>query len=233
MDSMIRAAVLGSALWAPWLAAQPGAQLVYQVAEEGYGNYLSRILVTPDHVRLDEGEDGGGYTLFDRRQEIIYNVLPNERAVLVINPAGTVPERPADLLLEDRVSTDTAAPTVGGAQPQDVELLANGGSCARLVVVPGVMEEALEGLRELRLVLARVQAATMLDVPGGIETPCEQAELVYAPNRDLAHGLPIHYRGPADTRDLVDFRPAAELADALFEIPAGYHRMAMPGLATP
>ena len=49
-------------------SAQPASLLVYRVAEQGGEPYSSRIIVTPDFLRLDEGSDDASYTLFDRRQ---------------------------------------------------------------------------------------------------------------------------------------------------------------------
>lgn len=216
------------------LLAEPADRLVYQVWESGGVNYISRVLVTPDHVRLDEGGGvGSAYTLFDRHRGVLYNVLPGDHSVLVMDPRDAVPPMPADLRLETRVSTDLQAPAVAGRQPQNLELLANGDSCARVVAVPGMLPDAVVALRELRAVLARIQAATALRLPGGIGSPCEMAELVYAPDRDLAHGLPIQFRSDHRTQSLVDFTPGAEVQDGLFRIPADYQRMDMPGLAAP
>ena len=85
-------------LWSPLGAAlaDPAALLVYQVWERGIEPYTSRILVNPDYVRLDEGADGGGYTLFDRRQEILYTVSTRDRSILVMNPPFDAPGGGAD-----------------------------------------------------------------------------------------------------------------------------------------
>ena len=66
--------------------------LVYRVWEQGSDPYLSRVMVTPDYVRLDEGTDDGGYTLFDRQQEILYNVSPDDRSILVMDHSTPVPD---------------------------------------------------------------------------------------------------------------------------------------------
>jgi hypothetical protein len=205
--------------------ASPAALLVYQVWEQGAEPYVSRIMVTPDYVRLDEGDDAGGYTLFDRRQEILYNV--DDRSVLVMNPTAPVPEDNQALILQEQVKPDEQAPRVAGQQPQDVKLYANGELCSELVVVEGVMQEAVDGLAELKLVLARIQAATLDAMPLETRTPCDMAGNLYAPDRSLRFGLPLQERSEGRSQSLVDFIPDRELPDVLFTLPEQFCRRPM------
>lgn len=210
--------------------AQDSALLVYKVWEQGIDPYISRILVNDDFVRLDEGEDAGDFTLFDRSQEILYNVSHDNRSVLVINPQLVeVPDNPA-LILAERETVDEQAPQVAGIAPRNLELLANGEVCSRLVVVPGLMEEALEGLRDLKRVLARVQAATLVGRPEELQTPCDLATNVHAATRSLDHGLPINERSEGRAQMLLDFVEAQPADNSLFELPTEYDRASMPSL---
>ena len=84
-------------------SAQQASLLVYRVWEEGIDPYISRILVTPDYLRLDEGEGSDGFTLFDRQQEIIYSVSLEERSVLVIDHTDMVPGDNDGLILDEEV----------------------------------------------------------------------------------------------------------------------------------
>ncbi|MCW5585870.1 MAG: hypothetical protein KIS75_07025, partial [Chromatiales bacterium] len=83
--------------------AAPSSLLVYRVWEQGAEPYVSRVLVTADHVRLDEGSDTAGYTLFDRRQESIYNVSVDDRSILVMDSAEPLPAAPDTLILQEQV----------------------------------------------------------------------------------------------------------------------------------
>jgi hypothetical protein len=211
-------------------AEQQAALLVYRAWEPGLAPYISRVLVTPRYVRMDEGDGGSQYTLYDRQQAVIYNVDDEERSILVIDPPETRLPLPDDLQLEQRVSLDKDAPAIAGRQPQRVILLANGDSCRELVAVPGLMEPAVAGLRDLQTTLGQVQAATLQVLPADMQTPCDLAENVYAPLRSLDFGLPIQEAGAGRGRALVDFSAAHAVSDSLFVLPAEYTRTGMAAL---
>lgn len=225
MQKILTATVLIAASFGA--VAEPASMLVYQVWEKGVEPYISRVLVTADYVRLDEGDDAGDYTLFDRQQEIIYNVQMGDRSVLVMNVDQPLPDASGSLVLQDQVEVDDQAPRVAGVQPKNVRLLANGELCSEMVVIEGVMEDALEGLRELKLSLARIQSATLEAVPLDMRTPCDLAANVYAADRSLGFGLPLQERSEGRSQSLVDFVPDHEAGDALFRLPADFSRRSM------
>lgn len=206
---------------------ETAALLVYRVWEKGSDPYLSRVMVTPDYVRLDEGIDDGGYTLFDRQQEILYNVSPDDRSILVIDHSTPVPEDAAKLVLKEEVAVDEQAPSVAGRQPTDVRLLANGELCSEMVVIDGVMQEAVDALAELKLALARIQAATLPSLPPEMRTPCDLAANVYAADRSLRFGLPLQERSAGRSQSLVDFKSDYEAAEGLFTLPSDFDRRPM------
>ena len=218
-----------------WLAAAPALAvsadlLVYKVWEEGAEPYISRILVTPDHLRMDEGDDEGDFTLLDRRAGVVYNVSREDRSVLVMAPGEAPASLPSAVRLEVRDDPDPEAPRVGGVQPHRVELLADGESCGTLTVLPGRMPAALEGLRELRRVLARVQAASLAAAPPGVTGPCDRATAIQAPTWSLDHGLPLSERAPGRTQLLLDHEADSQVPDRLFRLPKDYRRIHLPTL---
>ena len=75
----------------------PAALLVYRVSEQGTDPFISRILVTPNHVRMDEGGAADAFTLFDRRAGMLFNVDPEERSVQVLDPPEAILESPQAL----------------------------------------------------------------------------------------------------------------------------------------
>lgn len=210
--------------------AESAALLVYQVWERDSAPYFTRILVTDGHVRLDEGREGGDYTLYDRLSETAYSVSVEDRSVLVIAPRpGSVPETNA-LILDEQQSVDERAPMVAGKRPVSVTFLANGESCGSVVAVSGLMEHALQGLRELRRVLARVHAATLAAQPGQFQAACDLASDVHAPTRMLDHGLPLEERSGGSTQLLIDFREHFDAQPGLFVVPEDFGRLGMPSL---
>jgi hypothetical protein len=230
MQKILIGAALTLGLSTTALAQQATTLLVYKVWEQGMGNYTSRVLVTPQFVRLDEGEGTLDYTLFDREQNIIYNISSEDRTALVIDPPVAELQRPEDLRLDQRVTADPQAPRIGGLAPQNVTLLVNGGVCREMVTVPGLLPEAMAGLRDLQQVLARVQAVTLGAMPPGMVSSCDLADDVHAALRPLDHGLPIQERTERRSRSLVDFDPAYVVEEGVLAIPADYARVPMPGL---
>jgi hypothetical protein len=205
-------------------AAQQASLLVYRVSEPGVQPYISRIIVTDDYVRLDEGGSADGFTLFDRQQEILYNVAPDDQTIFVMNPdAPPADDNPA-LILTESVTVDEQAPEVVGKRPRNVRLMANGELCGRLVVVEGVMQEALDGLSELKLTLARVQAGMMPSMPLNARTPCDLADTVHAADRTLRFGLPLQEHNDNRSQSLVDFSETFDAPDDLFRLPPGFAR---------
>ncbi len=213
--------------WSMSVAARPVSILVYQVWEKGIEPYISRVMVTPDYVRLDEGGSADGFTLFDRQQEILYTVSMEDRSVLVMNPTQSVPDGSSSLILQEEVKVDAEAPQVAGKQPKTVRLLANGETCSEMVVIEGVMDEAVEALGELKLTLARIQAATLDAVPLNMRTPCDLAANVYAADRSYRFGLPLSERSGGHSQSLIDFAPDHEAEGELFTLPEGFSRRAV------
>lgn len=221
-----------------WLAlvgmasAQPASLLVYRVAEAGIDPYITRIIVTEDFVRLDEGADGDGYALYDRALEVIYNVVNSEQSILVMDPQQPLPDENPGLILQEKTKVDHDAPKVVGKAPTEVTLLANGEVCAEMVVIDGPMADALEGLGELKLTLARVHASRMAAMPLNLQTACDQATNIYAAARALQFGLPLQERSQGRSQSLVDFSENFEVDDSLFELPRDYVRRPLltPGI---
>lgn len=216
-------------LSAPLHAQQQAALLAYQVHEEGVDPYFSRILVTPAYLRMDEGGEGDGFTLFDRKAGVIYNVSHEDQTILVIDNRNEIPERPADLQVSAKASPDTQAPAIAGRQPQDVRIYANGNLCVEVVAVPELMTPATDALREFRLLLARVQAATLPGMPAEAKKPCDMAQHVFDSGRIYDFGLPVQESRVGRSQSLVDFSPAVEVDDALFALPGKYQQIGMPG----
>ena len=217
-----------SLLWSAAATAEKVDLLVYEVKEEGLPKYLSRILVSDAFVRIDEGESSAnGYTLYNRVSHRIHNVDPEEETVLILRPPDRQPVPPESLRLEAKLKEEPLAPGIGGRQTRRLELYADGRLCRTLQVVPGIMPRAVQGLRELRLALARLQGDSAVEPKAD---PCELAEYLYAPTRHLAHGLPLLDVMTVKRQVLVDFDPAFETSERLFEVPADYEVVTPPPL---
>ncbi|BAO44255.1 hypothetical protein [Thiolapillus brandeum] len=210
-------------------AAQQASLLVYKVQEPGVENYISRILVTPEKLRMDEGSDSGGYTLYDRRTGRIFNVDPEEQTVIVFEPPATQPQPPQDMTLSIQRKAEPQAPQVEGKTPVSIKLMVNKETCRELLVIDDSMTHAVAALRELYKALARIQYPSA-HMPGTNMSACELSEYVYAPQRAWEHGLPLWDIMGDKRRLLVDFRKGFRVGDEMFQVPEGYERIVPPPL---
>lgn len=210
-----------------WAGVQAGL-LVYKVWETGLEPYISRILVTPRYVRLDEGEDQGGFTLYDREQRIIKNVSVEDESVLVLRATDKSPEPTAKLELSEKTEIDSGAPPVAGKQPKRLQLFTNGGLCRELVTIQDVMTDAVAGLAEFRRTLAKYRRSTETDTAS---PSCDQSEFLYASDRSLKFGLPLYDIYAGKRQELLDFNQQYDAAPELFLVPASYREVTMPGLS--
>ena len=93
------------------------------------------------------------------------------------------------------------------------------------------MQEAVEALAEFKLALARTQAQALGATPLSGRSACELAANVYAADRALRFGLPMHERSAGRSQSLVDFDADFDADSALFSLPESFERrpMSFPG----
>lgn len=63
----------------PVWAAATMSELNYQDADPGTAAYRTRILVTPDYLRMDTGNDNGDFVLLKRSSGELLNVIRSEQ----------------------------------------------------------------------------------------------------------------------------------------------------------
>jgi len=208
-------------------------QLVYRVQSPGEEPYFSRLLATPDFLRLDQGAGDSGYILFDRRQQVIYSVTHEDHSILVIDPpplpSGLDAKAPAIALQE---AEPVGVPAVGGVKPRQWTLSADARTCRQAFVLPGLMSQAVSAYAEYLGVLARQQAVTLEAMPPEFQDACDSAIHVFAPGALLDKGMIVKaWDAQGYLEELVDFRQQAELPDTDFTLPESYRRTPMtPGI---
>ncbi|RMG57761.1 MAG: hypothetical protein D6717_04245 [Gammaproteobacteria bacterium] len=209
----------------------------FREAEPGIEPYTSRMIVTPDFLRMDEGRDEGDYLLYDRRTRGIHSVTHEDRTVLDIpfHEVGITP--PYALERVKKQSVDEAAPTVGGRKPVQQKDFVNARLCMETVSAPGLLDDARKALREYREALAGEQARNLYKTPKELQDPCMLSNLIFHPGKGLEEGFPLYERNEAGaTRELLDFERDKAVSTALFELPKGYRHyqiQVQPGKEAP
>ena len=209
--------------------AVPGTATVLTFAEQQPGSapQRTRMLVNAAYVRIDDGEDGPDFLLFDRRQKVIYTTNSLDRRILVIKdkPVG----RASPIALEHKIIKDEKTyPPLGGRSVTHYQYLSNGDRCYDVYVAEGLLPKVVAALREFRVVLAGEQAAALEIMPKEFYSACDLANNIFEPARHLRHGLPIRQRDMTGrTRELVDYKTGVKVDAALFVLPEGYRRFTM------
>ncbi|MCK4950379.1 MAG: hypothetical protein KAS48_01070 [Gammaproteobacteria bacterium] len=197
--------------------------LKFQEGEPEVGPYITRMLVANDYLRMDDGGDQDDFTLFDRKQKIIYSVTHENKNILVI-PNHPVKGTWVDSLkLEEKSYEDPDTPLISGKRPIQTELLVNGKVCQRMVVVPGLHEPAIKALIEFRQVLASEHMQNLDKTPVEMQDPCFLGYEVRNPDKVLQFGFPIQqqdYMGK--TRLLLDYKSGFSVNSSVFQLPQGY-----------
>lgn len=203
-------------------------ELVFLEQEPGVEPYRTRMLVTRDWLRIDDGNDGGDFVLYDRRRRSIASVSHANRSVLRIHHHAVEIEPPVALEHAEQALPDPQAPEVGGVKPVHYRFITNGQVCKEVMAAPGLLEQARAALAEYRQTLAGEQALNLHKTPAEMQTPCMLAELIFLPARHLAHGFPIQEWDPQGrSRSLVSYREGVSVDARLFEVPADYGSFAV------
>jgi len=203
---------------------QPDNQLlVFLESERDIKPYQTRIIVTPDAIRFDDGEASKSYTLYDRQDQIARVIDLEQHTVLELHPKHVTIQPPFELKYRVKdLGQMKDAPQILGKQPVHYQDYTNDKLCFDIVTVKGLMPEAVKALAEYQKLLASDSAVTFGNLPADMQDPCEIARNTFAPTRYLQHGFPIHEWRQGYSRMLVDFKQHYQPDPKLFEIPKGY-----------
>lgn len=197
--------------------------LMYQAHEPGIDPYASRILVTERYVRMDDGIDEGDYLIFDRQSRLISSVTHSDRTVFEIPPRPNTQKPPMPLERRSEQVAVGEAPKVAGKQPQQHQLYVNDTFCYSVVAVPGMMEDAVQALRDFRQVLAGEHAKALPRIPADMQQPCDLALHTFHSDWHLQFGLPIQEWDEAGSGQmLMDYKQGFTVDEKLFELPGDY-----------
>jgi hypothetical protein len=196
--------------------------LTYRDQDPGDPAYPTRVLVTPDFLRMDSGEDDGDFVLLDRKARKVMNVMREMRMTMIFAHAD-VPPRPA--AWKSRLRVEPPAGTI-----QRYRLQVNGQLCSEGRVDRGAAPDAARAMVELKAVLAATQYRVWRDSPAGMQHDCDLANQVWDIDGVLRLGLPLEeneYNGRTRT---LQARGTQPYNAALFRLPAGFADMTAPGL---
>lgn len=195
-------------------------ELRYVEQDPGDPPYLSRILVTPDFMRMDDGNDDGDFVLLDRRGRKVINVMHGNGLAMVFTP-GTVPPRPAGW--KPVLDVQPAARGTRRFSLSVKGVVCSAGVAARLAA-----PDAARAMAELKGVLAAMQYRVWRDSPSEIQHDCDLANLVWEPGTTLELGLPLEEREFTGRTRQFESESKQPLRPELFRVPEGMPEIAAP-----
>jgi hypothetical protein len=186
--------------------------LRYLDQDPGDPPYLTRILVTPDFMRMDGGEDEGDFILLDRRQRQVINIMHGNKLAMVFTP-GPMPPRPANW--SARLTTQPAA---DGTQRFSL-------SVKQVVCSDGVAgrgaPDAARAMAELKAILAATQYRVWKDSPRELQHDCDLANQVWESGATLKLGLPLEEREFTGRTRQFESESSQPVQPELFRVPDG------------
>lgn len=203
-------------LWLLGMGAAHAADMIalrYVDQDPGDPPYLTRILVTPDFMRMDSGNDDGDFVLLDRRQRRITNVTRDNKLAMVFT-AGTLPPKPAGW--KPRLDAHPAAPGT-----QRFSLALKDVVCSEGVAAHAAAPDAARAMAELKSVLAAMQYRVWEASPRELQHDCDLANHVWESGATLELGLPLEEREFSGRTRQLESESKQPLQPELFRVPDG------------
>lgn len=197
--------------------------IVFLETEQGAEPYKTRIIVTPNVVRFDDGEGSSAYLLFDRKTRTARNIDAEKKTIMELHAKSVKINPPFELTHSVRdLGEMKDAPTIMGKIPKHYQDLTNDQLCFDVIAIEGLMPAAVQALKEFQELLASDSATTFNEIPADMHNPCDMAMSTFAPTRYLQHGFPIQHWRAGYSRMLVDYKDPYKTDPKLFDIPTGY-----------
>lgn len=204
------------ALLAPaWANAADMIRLAYQDRDPGGPPYVTRMLITPQFMRIDGGRDRGDFILLDRAAHKVYSVDRSARQILVIAQRRAAARAPKPWRVQSRVATMRP-----GTVRQQISV--NGKLCATLVAAAKLFPDAAAAQREYQEVLAATQWNTWRNTPADMRDPCDLALQVLEIPLQYSQGLPLEEDDADGRTRSIQEEGRVPLDAALFVLPKGY-----------
>jgi hypothetical protein len=192
----------------------------YVDQDPGDAPYATRILVTPDFLRMDGGEDGGDFVLLDRRQRQVINVMRDAGLAMVFSP-GELPSKPANW--KPRLNAQAGAPGT-----RRFSLVVDGVVCSEGIAARRAVPDAARAMAELKGVLAATQYRVWRDSPPDMQHDCDLANQVWETGATLGLGLPLEERDFTGRTRRFESESSEHVQPELFRVPDG-----MPSINAP
>lgn len=187
--------------------------LRYVDQDSGSAAYPTRILVTPNFMRMDGGEDAGDFVLLDRRQHKVIHVAHDNNMAMVFK-RGKLPAKPANW----KPQLDTRKT---GRGTRTYTLTVEGVVCSEGVAAKLAAPDAARAMAEFKAVLASMQYRVWKESPASMQHSCDLANQVWETGSTLKLGLPLDEREFTGRTRKFESENRLPLNPELFRVPNG------------
>ncbi len=206
------------------IGKETATALYFSESERGAEAFTTRMLITPQYLRIDYGIDADDFILLDRKKPAIYSVNRDDRTILVIDPLP-IKLAPPQPFVHDVEKDKAEIPAVGGHQIEHYRLKTNGAQCYDVFAAKGLLPDAVAALREYQLTIAGEHASAMETTPKELQGGCDLANYIFVPARHLDFGFPVRQQDmEGNVRQLVNYQSGFAVDKKLFELPADFRR---------
>jgi len=186
--------------------------------------YPTRVIITPEYVRFDDGDGSQDFVLFDRKNKVVRSIVTGEQSIMSVHLKQVSIESPIKLKLSEKdLGVLKDAPEIDGNKPRHYQLLVNDEVCSEVIAVKELLPAAVKALVEFSELMASDSKKTLSSTPADMHTACNLAQDTFAPARQLQFGFPVQTTGSREyARTLVDYDANYKVDKKLFELPEGY-----------
>ena len=207
---------------------QSDTLVIFVEQENGVEPYQTRMIITKEFVRIDDGEGTKSFVLYDRNKKIVYSTNPDEKTVMAVHEKklkkGEVFEPPFKLTHSVKEMPKMKdAPTINGERAKHYELITNDKKCYDVVSIKGLMPTVVTALTEFHQHMATDSVVTFNNMPADMHDACDMTLTTFKPARQFEFGFPIKEWGKREySRSLVDYDVNYKADPKLFILPEGY-----------
>lgn len=198
--------------------------------EDGVEPYQTRMIISNDFVRIDDGEGDKDFVLFDRKNKVVYSVTSSEKTIMAVHEKKLKKEQKFEPPFKLTYGTKEMpvlkdAPTIEGEKAKRYQLITNDTVCYNVIAIKGLMPQVVKALTEFHKHMATDSYVTFKNLPADMYDACEMTATTFKPGRQFEFGFPIHEWGKRNySRSLIDYNVNYKADPTLFVLPEGYKR---------
>ena len=228
--------VLMTSLTACTCKSDKDTLVLFVEQEDGVEPYQTRMIITRDFVRIDDGAGDKDFVLFDRRNKVVHSVNSSVETIMTVYEkklkAGEKFEPPFQLNHSSKQMPGLKdAPTINREKARQYQLITNNEVCYNVIAVKRLMPNVVTALKEFHKHMATDSYITFKNLPADMHDACDMSMTTFLPGRQFEFGFPIREWGKRNySRSLVDYNVDYKAEPSLFKLPAGYKRYSVSEL---